>query len=307
MPPPKLTADAPVLDVLHPMPVAVLEFGRMKLNGVVHHCIQRRFGQLLHGHEPLKRQPWLNDRIGALTASHLVGVVLHLHQVAEGIQLFGERLAAFEAVHALVVTCFFGHGAVGLDGVDGRQTVLLAQLVVVHVMGWGHLEAPCAKLHVDVIVRDDGDFSVHDWHQDLLAHQVLVTLIVRMHTNGGVSHDGLWTCGGDCDPTVRFANNGITHIVQLAMLFRVDDLLIAQRCQCHGIPIDHAHPPVNQTAFMHLNEGVDDPLVVPLVHGEAGSVPIATGTELLELFQDDPTMLMGPFPCMFEEGLSGEV
>ena len=66
MPPPQLAGNAPVLDILHPIPVAVLEFGGMELNRVVHHTVKSGLGKLFHGHEPLHGQAWLNDGACAL-------------------------------------------------------------------------------------------------------------------------------------------------------------------------------------------------------------------------------------------------
>ena len=47
--PPKLAADAPVFDVLHPVPVKVFEFGRIEFDLVVGHgfqCVPRPFWEI---------------------------------------------------------------------------------------------------------------------------------------------------------------------------------------------------------------------------------------------------------------------
>ena len=98
MAPPQLAGDAPVLDVFHPVAVAVFEFGWVELDGVVHHMVEGGLGQLFHGDEPLHGEARLDDGAGALGAAHLVGVVLDLDQVAGRIEGRGEGLAGLEPV-----------------------------------------------------------------------------------------------------------------------------------------------------------------------------------------------------------------
>ena len=307
MSPPQLAADAPVLHVFHPVTVAVFEFGRVELHGVIHHRIQRRLRQFFHRQEPLQRQTRLDHGIGALAASHLVGVVLNLHEVAKPVQFLGEFLPAFKPVHPFVGPSICGHGAISVDGVDGFEAVLLTEVVVVGVVGRCHLQATRPKFNVDVIVGNDRHLTVHHRNERLLAHEVLVAFVVWVHANGRVSHDRLRSRCGHRDPTVFFPHNGVAHVVQLAVLFGVDDLFVAQRRQCHGVPVDHAHAAINQSFFMELHEGVNDAFVVALVHGEACAVPIAARPKLLELLQDDASVLMRPLPCMLEKLISGQV
>ena len=281
------------------MAVAVLEFGRVELNGVVHDRLQSWLRQLLHGQEPLETQARLNHGVGALASPHFVGVILHLHQIPKAVEFFGEGLAAFKPVHSLVGPSLRRHRAVGVDGVDGLEVVLLSKLVVVDVVRRGHLQTPCAKLDVDVIVGDDGDFAVDDRHHGLLAHKVFVPLVVRMDANGGVTHDGLGAGGRHCHPTVFFPHNGVTHVVQLAVLLGVDDLFIAQGRQGGRVPVHHAYAPINQPTLVELHEGVDDPFVVAFIHREPRAVPIATRAEFFQLLEDDAPVLVGPLPRMF--------
>ena len=299
--PPQLAADAPILDVLHPVTIAVLELGRVELHGVVHHRLQGRLRQFFHRQEPLQRQARLDHGVGAFAAPHLVGVVLHLDQVSKSVQLFRKILPALKPVHAFVGTRLRRHGAVRIDRIDGREAVLLAKVVVVGVVGGCHLQAPRPKLDVDVVVRNDGHLSVHHRHDGLFAHEVFVTLVVGVHANGRVPHDGFRTCCRHGDPTVVLPSNGVTHVVELAMLFSVNHLLVTQRRQSHRVPIDHAHPSVNQSLVVEFHERVDDAFVVALVHREARAVPVAARPELFQLFKDDSTVLMGPVPSMAQK------
>ena len=65
------------------------------------------------------------------------------------------------------------------------------------------------------------------------ARPILVALVVGVHANCRVAHDGLGTSRRHRDPTVLLADNRITHVVQLAVL-AVHDLFVAERRQGDG-------------------------------------------------------------------------
>ena len=48
MAPPELAADAPVLDVLHPVAVGILELRRVKTDLVIHHRIEGGLSEAIH-------------------------------------------------------------------------------------------------------------------------------------------------------------------------------------------------------------------------------------------------------------------
>ena len=96
MSPPELAADAPILQVAHPVVVRLRPALRVKLHRPIRHTRARR---LLTGvlEEPLLRQPRLNRHIRPLTEPDVVRVILRLHQRANSLQLFrktGHRASA---------------------------------------------------------------------------------------------------------------------------------------------------------------------------------------------------------------------
>src|SRR5690625_5308014 len=52
--PPELSGDTPIPNILHPMPVTVLELGRMKPDIVIHHMLTTRLATFIHFQKPLK-------------------------------------------------------------------------------------------------------------------------------------------------------------------------------------------------------------------------------------------------------------
>ena len=99
----------------------------------------------------------------------------------------------------------------------------------------------------------------------------------------------------------------VAQVVQLAVLFLVDDLLVAQCREGLRVPIDHAHAPVDEAFVVEVAEDVDDAAAAHLVHGEGRAVPVARRAQAAQLLEDDAAVLLRPRPGVLEELLAGEV
>ena len=196
MAPPQLARDAPVLDVFQPMLVGVLVFRGIELYLVVHHGSESQVGKVPHLQEPLHRQFRLNGHARALGATHLVRVVLHLLHQAGSLKVFLYLLAHIEAVHAHIQAGGLAERAVVVEDVYALQLVLLAQHIVVHIVGRRHLQATRTELHVHVVVLYHGNHSAHKRHDNFLALQPGVFRVIGIDTHGRVAHDGLRTRRG---------------------------------------------------------------------------------------------------------------
>ena len=64
-------------------------------------------------------------------------------------------------------------------------------------MAWRDLDAARAEFHIDVLIAEDRDLTVHDWQDAGLADQMLIALVVRVDGHAGVAHKGFRTGGGD--------------------------------------------------------------------------------------------------------------
>ena len=196
--PPKLARNTPVLNILQPLAVGVLVLIRIELDFVVHDGRQCNIGKMLHLEEPLQREARLNSRVGiALRIPHLVGVVLHLFHKACCLEVFGNLLAAGKAVHANIERRLLGNGAIVVENVDGLQVVSLAEIVVIDIVGRGHLQTACTKLNIDIAVLDNLHLTTHEGHNDMMSAEPLVLGVFGVDAHGRVTHDGLGTRGGN--------------------------------------------------------------------------------------------------------------
>mmetsp|Transcript_29780 Transcript_29780/g.74907 ORF Transcript_29780/g.74907 Transcript_29780/m.74907 type:complete len:427 (-) Transcript_29780:157-1437(-) len=169
-------------------------------------------------------------------------------------------------------------------------------------MAWSDLEASRTKLHVHIVVSNDGDLSVLRGHNHRLAHEVLVALVVGVDADSSVAEDGLWARGGDREELVLLAAlDGVLEVVELALLLRVLDLEI-RNCRLEvGAPVDHILPPIHQTLVMELHERLSRRLGQPLVHREALTRPVGGGAEAPQLLGDVAPLFALPLPHLFQK------
>ena len=113
------------------------------------------------------------------------------------LEVYGNLFAHVHAVLSDVHSCSRRDGAVGVEDVDGLQSVCLAEVVVVDVVCGCHFQTSCAELDVDVAVFDDWYGASHHGHDDAASAQPCVLYVLGVDAHCGVAHDGLWSCGCD--------------------------------------------------------------------------------------------------------------
>ena len=294
------------MDVLHPVDIGLGEALGHELDGAVLHHADGLLGQGRHLHEPLGANQRLHVVMAAVAGSHVVAVGLGFHQIALGLQIGHDGLAALIAIHALIAAAILVDGAVVGDAADDLQIVAQAHLEVVGVVGGRHLHRAGAETDLAVLVAHDGDLPVHDGQDALLADQVLELLVLRVHRHAGIAHHGLGTGGGD-DDIAGAVGQRIADVPQIAGLFGVFHLGVGQGGQAVGTPVDDAAALVDQALFIQLAEGLADSAGAALVHGEAVTAPVAGCAHLLLLLHDAAAVLLLPRPDALQELLAAQI
>ena len=322
MTPPELAANTPVLDVLQPVAIGVLILLRIELNIIVHYWREGDVCKVLHLEEPLCRELWLNRHIGTLREAHLIIIVLNLLHQTSILKIDRNLLAHVHTVHAYIETSSFADSTVVVEDVDGFQTMLQTESVVVDIVSWSYLQATCTELDIYVCIFDDWNLTVDERYDDVLTLQPCILLVLWVDTHGRVAHDSLRTCSSYyCIVTLLILVNDvlfiyllavflyyvILQVIELRVLVLIDYLLVRECSLSLRIPVDHAHTTIDETFLVKIAEYVDDGARTGLVHSECCAIPIAAGTEFAELFQDDATMLVSPVPSVLEELLASKV
>ena len=237
--------------------------------------------------------------------ANLVYIIFHLLDESGCFEVNHDLTAHVEAVHAYIHTSGLGDCTVVVEDVDRGQVVLVAEHVVINVVGRCHLQTACTELHLDIFVHDNRHGATNEGHDNLLALEPLIAFVVGVDTDSGVTEDSLRArCGHDDVAVVTL--HLVTQVVELAMFLLIYNLLVGKSGESLGVPVDHAHPTVDESFLIEVAEDADHALGTGLVHCERGAFPIARSTELAELLENNAAVLVGPVPCVTQELLAGE-
>ncbi len=336
MSPPKLAADAPVLDVAHPVVINLRPPLRMEAHGAPNSdsacffCVSRRADseigapRLLHARagffharifqEPLLAQARLNRHIRAFAITDVVRVRFLFFQCAKFRELFHGNLARLETVESLQIhTREVVHVAIGGDDFNLRQLVALADFEVRLVVRRRHLEHAGAELKIHVLVADDGDELLlarefgGQGTDDVFADVFRIARVFRIHGHGGVAGNCLRPGGGDGQKCSRRFGDFDFEIIERALLLFHDYFLVGQRGERNRTPVHHTLAAIDEAFFVKLDKHLLDAARIFRVHREPFARPIARRAELLELLDDDAAVLFLPLPDAFEKFFAAEI
>ena len=189
MPPPDLARDAPVADVLHPVEVDARKALGREADAAVLDRRDRRSGELLHRHPPLRDDERLDAAVAAHAVADRVAVVLPLLEQAA----LGCPVEHAQARVLLRQSREFAGGVVHqpirADHRDLGQVVVAADLEVRRVVAGGDLERACAELALDTLVRDHRHAALDERDDDLRADEMAVALVLGMDGDRDVGKD----------------------------------------------------------------------------------------------------------------------
>ena len=216
MAPPELTADAPVLNVVHPFVVSLGPVFRNELYLAGLDCIDRYLGQRLDIDIPLIGQVRLDDGCAPVAPWNFRLVVLYLVDQTECIEVFDNFLSGIKPIESDVsIRGRVIDSGVVVENIVLRQVVTLAEFIVIEIVNRRNLDATGAELGVDIVIGNDRHFAIDQGQHYVLAHQVLVPLVFRMHRNGAVTEHGLGS--GGCDDQMTIARGKrVAEVPQLA-------------------------------------------------------------------------------------------
>ena len=166
-------------------------------------------------------------------------------------------------------------------------------------MGRCNFQRPCSKLHFNIVIKDDRDRSVDQWNENTFAFQMGIPVIIRVNADGGVAQDRFGPGGGNRHPRIVGTLYPVSDVIELRLHLFVDHLLVGNGRKRSGVPVYHSGSAIDQSLVVQIDEYIDHRCVPGFIHGKTGPIPVARGTQLFQLFQDDPSMFLFPRPGMF--------
>ena len=174
---PKLPADGPVPDVLHPVRVDLGEALGDDLDLAVDHgavgAARDRVRIVVRPdlHEPLLADERLDDGAAALAVANGVSMGLDAVEQPQALELGDDVVAGLEAVLPSEGSALLVDRSVGVHDVDDGEAVTRADLEVRGVVARRDLERSGAEPCLDGLVGDDGNGPPDDGKHHVLADQ----------------------------------------------------------------------------------------------------------------------------------------
>ena len=269
VPPPELAADAPVLDVAHP-----LEIGRRPVFGnEAHPSVLHRgdggLGQGCGAYVPLVGHEGLQHGLRAVPPRNGVAVLVDARQRPLLPERFHHRLAGIEAVQA--DECrrrgVVDAGAGG-EHVDCGQAVAPPDFIVGEVVRGRDLDAAGAELRIHRLVRHDGDFPAGQRQAHHPADELPVPFIGGMHGHAGVAQHGLRACRIHFHHAAAVRQR-VAQTPQVTVLLAGNHFQVGQRGLQHGVPVNQPLSAVDQALFVQAHENFPDRAAARFVQREA--------------------------------------
>ena len=300
MPPPELPADAPRLDVLHPVEEGLLPRLRHDLDPARSHRLDRGLGQRRGVDIPLVGQPRLDHHARAVAVWRLdrprLGVVLDpflvdvRDQHALVLQLRDHRLARLggaEPQERLRDQPIGGlhHARLRIEHVEHVARLdpgAAADLEVVEIMPRRDLHRARTERGIGMFVRHDRDQPPGDRQPNLLPDQRAVPLVLGMHRDRHVGEHRLRPRRRDRDMP-RPVRQRIAQVPEAAAYLARLDLQVADRGTQAWVPVHQSLVAIQQPARVQVDEHLQHRLAEALVHREPLVRPVHRTAEPAQL------------------------
>jgi hypothetical protein len=181
-----------------------------------------------------------------------------------------------------------------------------ADLEVGGIVGRRHLDGAGAEGWVHRLVGHDRNQPVGEREPQLLASEVAVAIIFRMHRDGSVAEHGLRAGGRDGEMALAVRQR-IADVPDVAVHLLLLRLLVGEGGEAAGTPVDDVVPAVDQALLVQPDEDLAHRAREILVQREVRPRPVGRAADGLELVEDpDPGLAhVGPHPL--DERLPAEV
>src|SRR5882724_11445500 len=165
------------------------------------------------------------------------------------LQLRDDQLARFETIFAAIsfnpISAFAAvqkrsgvDACIGVEDADFIQTESFADVEVVEVMSRCDLQRTGGKLAVDERVGDQRHDSSSDRQTNLPTHQSLITLVIRMYGDGGITEHSFGTGSRDKECLRWIVSQRIADMPKIAVGLFVHHFDVGERGLAARAPVD---------------------------------------------------------------------
>ncbi len=167
-------------------------------------------------------------------------------------------------------------------------------LVIVLVMCGRNFNHTRSKIHSNVCIGDDGDFTLQKRQFNFFAYESFVTLIVGMYHDRCIAEVGFRSCCCNFHMPTSISER-VLDIVKFTVMVFVLNLDVTQ-CTVMRTPVHHVVSTNNKSLIIKMDKGFFYRLLKPLVHSETLSLPCRRYAHLTQLLCHDACRFSFPSP-----------
>ncbi len=194
--PPKLTANAPIADILHPVQIYLFEAFGQKLYALIVYHFYGGPGERFHLHVPLPRNHGLYHGVASAAMPHVVVVIFDFYEQSLFLEVGNHSFASLEPVEPRIRARVFRHCAVVIHNAYRFESVALPHLEIVGVVRRRYLHRARAEIALHVFVGDYGYLSADERQHEIFAYRGRIPLVFGIYRNGSVAEHGFGArCG----------------------------------------------------------------------------------------------------------------
>ena len=129
-----------------------------------------------------------------------------------------------------------------------------SHLKVVRVMSRSNLYASGTEFLIYISICNNRNQTICQRQLQHFSNQILIALILRVHSNSRISQQSLRTGGGDLYKAALFPCNGIINMPEEAILLLMLNLCIRNRSLTYRTPVNNPGTFINISLLIQLAE-----------------------------------------------------
>lgn len=140
-------------------------------------------------------------------------------------------------------------------------------------MGWRHFYHSSSKVHFYIAISYDRHFSSCQRNDNLFADEMLISAIIRMNCDSGISKESFRPCCSK-DKTLISSDNWIFDLSEISLLIEHLYFIISKSSSTARTSIDHIFSLIDESIIVEVYKVFFHCFRKPFIHGKSLSFPV---------------------------------
>ena len=140
-------------------------------------------------------------------------------------------------------------------------------------MSWRHFYYSSSKVHFYIAISYDRHFSSSQRNDNLFAYEMLISAIIRMNRNSGISKECFRPCCSK-NETLISSDNWIFDFSEISLLIEHFYFIISKSSSTARTSIDHIFSLIDESIIVEVYKVLFHSFRKPLIHSKSLSLPV---------------------------------